>query len=34
MKDYFDEVMDRIMQPISDLKMGALDTTYLMRQDG
>lgn len=34
MKDYFAEQIDRIIQPISEMTMGPLDTTYLMRKDG
>jgi len=34
MKDYFEEQIERIIQPMSEMKMGPLDTTYLMRKDG
>ncbi len=34
MKDRFDEVIGEILSPMSDLKKGPLDTTYLMRKDG
>lgn len=34
MPDTFDQVISRIMQPIEQMTMGPLDTTYLMRHDG
>lgn len=34
MADRFDEVMGEILRPMSELKHGPLDTTYLLRRDG
>lgn len=34
MTNYFDEQIARIIQPMSDLTRGPLDTTYLLRKDG
>ncbi len=34
MADKFDEVIGELLRPMSDLKLGPLDTTYLMRSDG
>ncbi len=34
MGDKFDEVIGELLRPMEELKMGPLDTTYLMRHDG